>query len=144
MKFYFRVLSNKIVIFSYETGPINWMFNQYWGYVGRLFNPFTGIIRYIFFSQRNIVHRDMPQDWDKEMTIGEFLQDRLGWDLDAVLITYGVSHKYSPGPLSLTWFNLNPTMGKWLHLSWNRGWNYLCISKLSRWNFFIQLLRMDK
>ena len=25
-------MSNKFVIFSYETGPINWMFNQYWGY----------------------------------------------------------------------------------------------------------------
>ena len=32
MQFYFRMLSNKSVIFSYKTGPINWMFNQYWGY----------------------------------------------------------------------------------------------------------------
>ena len=26
------MLSNKSVIFSYENAPINWLFNQYWGY----------------------------------------------------------------------------------------------------------------
>ena len=51
----------------------------------------------IFFSQGNIVHRNMPQDWKEEMKVGEFWQDGLGEDLDVVLITYGVSHKYSLG-----------------------------------------------
>ena len=32
MQFYFLMLSNKSVIFSYENAPINWLFNQYWGY----------------------------------------------------------------------------------------------------------------